>query len=162
MRFFLFIWLFGFFLMLHAQKESRFNLKKIQTGPYFGLQQGRNIVFELGVERRMKELKFKSPNSFALHAGFNYDYRARTLGVDAGFWFKPNRISFTFGATGAVRSNFNDAMMGFAPMLGYKIWLVHAFAGYYFYPSPFQNSATNQLFVSLRLTLTHNSKWKNQ
>lgn len=162
MKYCLVIWFFWFFLTILAQKDNRFNLKKIQTGPYFGLQQGRNIVLELGVERRMKEIKFKSPNSFALNAGINYDYRASLLGADAGFWFRPNRISFTFGASGAVRSNFDNAMIGFAPMLGYKIWLLHAFAGYYYYPQPLQGLSTNQLFVSLRLVLTQNSKWKNQ
>lgn len=161
MKYLILIWAFSFW-NYYAQKENHFNFKKIQTGPYFGLQQGRNLVVELGAERRMKEIKFKSPNSFALNAGINYDYRSRILGADAGFWFRPNRIGFTFGAAGAVRSNFNDAMIGLAPMLGYKIWLLHAFAGYYYYPKPLQSTMTNQLFVSLRLVLTQNSKWKNQ
>lgn len=161
MKCFLIIWALSF-LSLHAQKDNRLNLKKIQTGPYFGLQQGRNIVLELGMERRMKEIKFKSPNSCALNAGVNYDYRAKTLGADVGFWIRPNRISFTFGASGAIRSDFNDAMIGVAPMIGYKIWLVHACAGYYYYPRPNLSLPSNQLFVSLRLVITQNAQWKNK
>ncbi|MBM3164268.1 MAG: hypothetical protein FJZ80_02295 [Bacteroidetes bacterium] len=147
---------------LNAQVARFDNLRKIQTGPYFGLQQGRNVVIELGMERISKEIKWKSPNAFGLNAGVNFDYRARVLGGEIGSWFRPGRMSFTLGGAIAVRSDFNDVMIGLAPMLGYKIWMFHAFVGYYFYPTPLPNAQTNQLFVSLRIMLTQQSKWKNK
>jgi hypothetical protein len=145
-----------------AQKESRFNLNKIQSGPYFGIQQGRNIVIELGYERRNKEIQFKSPNTHAFDLGANYDYKAKLIGADLGYWFRPNRIGFTFGAQVAARTNFNHAMFGVSPLIGYKIWLLHANAGYNWYPQKIPSVYTNTLFVNLRLILVNKSKIKRK
>ena len=144
-----------------AQRKDFFDFKKIQTGPYFGFQQGRNIVLEIGAERRMKEIKWKSPNANAILLGVNYDYNAKILGADLGFWFRPNRLSFTFGGVVAGRSDFTRYMIGVSPTLGYKIWFLHAQIGYYFYPKSVLSSPTNNLFLSLRLVLTQKTRWKN-
>ena len=144
-----------------AQRKDLFDFQKIQTGPYFGFQQGRNIVLEIGAERRMKEIKWKSPNANAILLGVNYDYKANMIGADLGYWFRPNRLSFTFGGVLAGRSNFTKGMIGFSPTLGYKIWFLHAQAGYYFYPKSVLSSATNRLFLTLRLVLTQKTRWKN-
>jgi|Laugrefabdmm15dn_1035133.scaffolds.fasta_scaffold32490_2 hypothetical protein len=147
---------------LIAQKDSRFNFNKIQSGPYFGIQQGRNIVVELGYERRNKEIQFKSPNTHAFDLGANYDYKAKLVGADLGYWFRPNRIGFTFGAQIAARTNFNKAMFGVSPLIGYKIWLLHANAGYNWYPNKISGVYTNTLFVSVRLILVNKSKIKRK
>jgi hypothetical protein len=144
-----------------AQRKDFFDFKKIQTGPYFGFQQGRNIVLEIGAERRMKEIKWKSPNANAILLGVNYDYKAKILGADLGFWYRPNRLSFTFGGVVAGRSDFTRYMIGVSPTLGYKIWFLHAQIGYYFYPKSVLSSPTNNLFLSLRLVLTQKTKRKN-
>jgi hypothetical protein len=52
-------------------------------------------------------------------------------------------------------------MIGFTPTVGYKIWLLHANAGFYFYPKPIPGVQTNNLFVQLRLVLTEKSTLKN-
>jgi len=143
-----------------AQRKDFFEFKKIQTGPYFGFQQGKNIVLEIGAERRMKEIKWKNPNAHAMLLGVNYDYKAKILGADIGYWFRPNRLSFTFGGALAARSNFTKSMIGLSPTIGYKIWLLHAQAGCYLYPKKISNVFTNTLFVSLRLVITQNTKWK--
>ena len=145
-----------------AQRKDFFDIKKIQTGPYFGFQQGKNIVLEIGAERRMKEIKWKSPNANAILLGVNYDYKANMIGADLGYWFRPNRLSFTFGGVLAGRSNFTKGMIGISPTIGYRIWLLHAQAGYYFYPKKIPSVSTNTLFVSLRLVITQNTKWKNK
>jgi hypothetical protein len=144
-----------------CQKKPLFDFTKIQRGPYVGFQQGRNIVLELGFEKRIKEVKWRSPNAHAFNIGANYDYKAGLLGADAGYWFRPNRISFTFGAQAAVRSDFDRAMIGFTPTIGYKIWLLHANAGFYIYPKAIPGVQTNNLFIQLRLVLTEKSTIKN-
>ena len=144
-----------------SQTQAGFDFTKIQSGPYFGVQQGRNIVLELGFEKRIKEVKWKSPNAHAFNVGANYDYKAGVLGAVAGYWFRPGRISFTVGAQAAVRSDFDRAMIGFTPTLGYKIWLLHANAGYYFYPKPIPGVITNNLFLQLRLVLSESTKFRN-
>jgi len=54
--------IFLFFLLFSCsglcQKNSLFDFTKIQRGPYFGFQQGRNIVLELGFEKRIKDLVY--------------------------------------------------------------------------------------------------------
>lgn len=147
--------------IVFSQTQAGFDFTKIQSGPYFGVQQGRNIVLELGFEKRIKEVKWKSPNAHAFNVGANYDYKAGVLGTDAGYWFRPGRISFTVGAQAAVRSDFDRAMLGFTPTLGYKIWLLHANAGYYFYPKPIPGVITNNLFLQLRLVLSESTKFRN-
>ena len=147
--------------IVFSQTQAGFDFTKIQSGPYFGVQQGRNIVLELGFEKRIKEVKLKSPNAHAFNVGANYDYKAGVLGADAGYWFRPGRISFTVGTQAAVRSDFDRAMIGFTPTLGYKIWLLHANAGYYFYPKPIPGVITNNLFLQLRLVLSESTKFRN-
>jgi len=147
--------------MLFAQKKQWFDFTKIQSGPYIGVQQGRNLVFELGYERRSKEIKLKNASSHAFNIGANYDYRAGILGADAGFWFRPNRFGLTFGAQVAARSNFDQGMLGFTPTVGYKIWFIHANAGYYIYPKPLSGAKTNNLFVQVRWVFSENSRTVN-
>ncbi|NBY41379.1 MAG: hypothetical protein EBQ66_10975 [Flavobacteriia bacterium] len=70
-----------------AQKDSRFNFNKIQSGPYFGIQQGRNIVVELGYERRNKEIQFKSPNTHAFDLGLTMITKQSLLELIWGIGF---------------------------------------------------------------------------
>ena len=149
-------------VLLLAQKKHSIDLTKIQSGPYIGLQQGRNLVVEVGFEKRFKEIKWKSPNAHAFNIGVNYDYKARMLGADAGYWYRPNRLGLTFGGQLAVRSNFDRGMVGFSPTLGYKIWLLHANIGYYIYPNPLPGIKTNYLFLQARLVFTEHSRIKNK
>jgi hypothetical protein len=123
-----------------------------------GVQQGKHIALELGFEKRIKEVKLIRPHAHAFNVGANYDFKAGLLGADAGYWFRPSRISFTMGLQAAVRTNFEKSSFGLSPTIGYKIWFLHANAGYYLYPNPIQGVQTNRLFIQLRMVFTEKTK----
>ena len=147
-----------FFLV--AQHMRLFEFKKIQSGPYVGVQQGKHIALELGFEKRIKEVKLIKPHAQAFNLGANYDFKAGLLGADAGYWFRPSRVSFTMGIQAAVRTNFEKSALGLSPTIGYKIWFLHANAGYYLYPNPIPGVQTNRLFIQLRMVFTEKSSLK--
>ncbi len=125
----------------------------VKTGPYFGIQKGKYTIFELGVERQWKQIKLKSPSTHAAHFGFNYNFKYNVLGYDIGYWFKQNRLGFTYGATLCLRTDFDQTRFGIAPVVGYKLWQFHLQTGYHFLTRSTVFTETNGLFISLRFVL---------
>jgi len=149
----------------HAQKkESIFQVKKrhvVRSGPVFGVEKGQSIGIELGAEKQWKQLKFKNAPTIAINSLLSYDYQNEVLGFDIGSWYKKNSLGFTLGASLGVRSDFTNNRMVFTPTIGYKIWQLHAIAGYHFLsPSTSFIQPVNTVFVSLRFVLINNSKVK--
>lgn len=128
--------------------DARLNVKK--TGPYFGLQQGNFLVPEIGVERQWKQIRLMRSQTHAAHMGFNYNLKYNVLGYDVGYWWKPHRIGLTYGANLFLRSNFESTKIGFAPVIGFKFWLLHLQTGYHFMRRP-KEFETNTLFISIRI-----------
>jgi len=150
---------------IYAQKkESVFQVKKrhvVKSGPIFGLEKGLSIGVELGAEKQWKQLKFKNAPTIAINSLLSYDYQNEVLGFDIGSWYKKNALGFTLGASLGVRSDFTNNRMVFTPTIGYKIWQLHAMAGYHFLsPSSSFIQPVNTVFVSLRFVLINNSKVK--
>ncbi len=145
--------------VLSQKKENIFGKKKplldisvTKTGPYFGLQRGKYTLAEIGVERQWKQIRLKNPPTHAAHLGFNYNFKYNILGYDMGYWFKTKRLGLTYGANLFMRTNFDETRLGIAPVIGYKIWLLHFQTGYHFMPRlPEENFETNRFFVSLRI-----------
>ncbi len=139
--------------MYGTAKRRLLDLSVTKTGPYFGLQRGKYTVVELGAERQWKKVRLKMPVTHAAHAGFNYNFKYNMLGYDMGYWYRPHRIGLTYGGNLFLRTNFDDTRIGFAPVIGYKIWLVHFQTGYHFMGRLPENFETNRFFVSLRIGL---------
>ena len=55
--------------------------------------------------------------------GFNYNFKYKVLGYDAGYWIKPHRVGLTYGANLVFRTNFDQSKIGVAPVVGFKFWL---------------------------------------
>ena len=127
-----------------------------KTGPYFGLQQGRYLVPEIGFERQWSKLKLVKTETHALHAGFNYNFKYKVLGYDMGYWYRLNRIGITYGANICLRSDFEQTRFGIVPIIGYKIWQIHVQTGYHFLTSSESPMETNRLFISARFVLINN------
>lgn len=128
--------------------DTKVSVKK--TGPYFGLQQGKFLVAEIGGERQWKQIRLLQAQTHAAHMGFNYNFKYKVLGYDVGYWWKPNRIGLTYGGNLFLRSDFNRTKFGFAPVIGFKTWLLHLQTGYHFMPRP-NDFETNTFFISLRI-----------
>mgnify|MGYP006231789699 CR=1 FL=1 len=136
---------------LFAKKKRLVDITVKKSGPYFGLQRGKYTVPEIGVERQWKQVRLKNPQTHAAHLGFNYNFKYNMLGYDMGYWFKTQRLGLTYGGNLFFRTNFDHSRVGFAPVIGYKFWLLHFQTGYHFMGRPPENFETNRFFVSLRI-----------
>lgn len=163
------IWLILAWNVVVAQKKEGFfknpfkkDLLLIKTGPYFGLQQGKYLVPELGVERQWQQIKLKSPMTHAAHMGFNYNLKYKVLGYDIGYWFKTHRIGLTYGANISLRTDFESTSIGLTPVLGFKFWQIHAQTGYHFLTRPAVAFETNTFFISARFVLINDRELKRK
>ena len=136
------------------RRIPKINMTK--SGPYLGIQQGKQMILELGGERQWKQVKLVKPNTQAASIGGNYNFRYNVIGFDLGYWFKRGRLDFTYGARVVYRSDFESNSFGIAPVVGYKILQFHLQAGYHFLTKPKYQFETNTLFVSLRFVLINN------
>jgi hypothetical protein len=127
-----------------------------KSGPYIGLQRGKYTVLEIGGEMQWKQVKLKSAVTHAVHAGFNYNFKYNVLGYDLGYWVKPSRLGLTYGGNLVLRTDFDENRLGFAPVLGYKLFGFHLQTGYHFLSRASQFTETNGFFVSLRFVLINN------
>lgn len=133
-----------------SYKKPLLDLRIRKTGPYFGLQQGKYLVPEIGIEKQWKRVKLKRPLTHAAHTGFNYNIKYKVLGYDVGYWIKTHRIGLTYGANVFYRTNFTTDRFGVAPVIGYKFWLLHLQTGYQIFTKRKSFDAST-IFISLRL-----------
>ena len=113
------------------------------------------------IKEKWKDLQFRKPKTHALNIGFNYDFSNNVLGYDLGYWYKPSNIGLTYGASLLLRTDFTNTKIGFAPVLGYKIWQFHIQTGYQFLSKARTNFfTTNTLFIDIRFVLINNTKIK--
>lgn len=126
------------------------SLQVKKTGPYFGLQQGRYLNLEIGGERQWKRIQLLTAQTHAVHTGFMYNFRYNVLGYDVGYWWKPSRLGLTYGGNIFLRTDFDQTKVGIAPVVGYKIWLLHLQTGYQLMSNP-RDFETNTFFISLRI-----------
>ena len=110
---------------IFAKKKPLLEISVKKSGPYLGLQRGKYTVVEIGAERQWKQIRLKNPQTHAAHFGFNYNFKYNILGYDMGYWFKTERLGLTYGGNIFMRTNFDKTRVGFAPVIGYKIWLLH-------------------------------------
>jgi hypothetical protein len=146
--------------------KRRTELELKQTGPYFGLQQGKYLIAEFGVERQWSQIRLTSKKTHALHGGFNYNFKYRVLGYDIGYWYRGSRVGLTWGGNICIRTDFDNTRVGIVPTIGYKVWQFHLQTGYHFL-TPLPESSkfeTNGLFVSLRFVLINDREfeWKRK
>lgn len=127
-----------------------------KLGPYFGIQQGRYTVGEIGMEAQFKDIRFKKPKTNAFHLGLGYNIPNNALQINGGYWHKPSRFDLTYGVDICMRSDFDTERFGISPVVGYKIFGFHIRAGYMLLTPSETFIATNTLFVNLRFTLVNN------
>jgi len=131
-----------------------------KLGPYFGLQQGRFTVGELGMEAQFKDIRLKKTKTHAVHLGFGYNTSNNVLQINAGYWHKPSRFDLTYGVDVCMRSNFTEERYGVSPVIGYKVFGFHIRAGYMLLTRSETFINTNTLFINLRFTLVNNRNFK--
>ena len=143
-----------------SDKKSLIDPSVRKIGPYFGIQQGRFTVGEIGMEVQFKDIRIKKPKTHGVHAGIEYNIPNNTLGLNMGYWHRPTRLDLTYGLDLTLRSNFKAARYGISPVIGYKLFGLHLRAGYMFLTPSKIFTETNQLFINARFILVNNRKFK--
>jgi len=135
------------------KKDPLLELAVRQSGPYFGLQQGKYTVAEVGGEMQWRKMRLKKPTTHAVNAGIDYNLFENVLGFNTGYYYKGGRTKLTYGANLVYRSDFTNNRFGFGPALGYKLFGFHAQVGYFLLTPHETFINTNTLYVSLRFVL---------
>jgi hypothetical protein len=138
------------------KKEPLLKVHVRKTGPYFGIQQGKYTVGELGGEMQFKRIKLKKPHTHGIYVGGEYNIPNNSLGFNTGVWRKPGRFDFTYGVNLAYRTDFDFNRWGGGPFVGYKIYGFHLMTGYNFLTRAGEFTEVNHLYISLRFTLVNN------
>lgn len=109
----------------------------IRTGPYLGIQAGRNYAVEAGMERQWKKGRWKNSTIMALHGGVNASIGVEQqalktiLGYDMGCWYKSGTFGLTYGIAGSLRADLQDNYLaGITPSIGIKLLQLHVSTGY--------------------------------
>lgn len=156
------IYLLIFFLFLAGEGFSQKEKKPLldphvrKLGPYFGVQQGKYTVGELGMEAQFKDIRLKKTKTNAFHLGVGYNIPNNAMQINGGYWHKPSRLDLTYGFDICMRTDFYEERFGISPVVGYKIFGFHVRAGYMFLTPADTFIATNTLFINLRFTLVNN------
>lgn len=124
-----------------------------QSGPYFGIQQGKYTLAEIGGEMQWRKLRLKRPTTHAIHAGLDYNLFENVLGLSSGYYYKGGRTKFTYGGRLVYRTDFTHHRYGISPALGYKLFGFHGQIGYTLLTPHDTFTAVNTFFVSLRFVL---------
>ena len=135
-------------------------LNVIKYGPYIGFQRGKYTFLEFGGEGQWKKIALKKTIVQAIHTGFNYNINHNVLGYDLGYWIRPNRFGLTFEGNIFYRTNFITDRFGIAPVIGYKVWLLHLQSGYHFMSRPETVFELNKFFISIRFGLISDRDYK--
>lgn len=147
------------FLQKLGSRITGAEIKVRKTGPYIGIQQGKYMPFEFGVERQYQRVRLLKPEINAFHTGVNYNIKQNVLGYDLGYWRQKGRLGITYGANVVMRTDFDSYQFGVAPVIGFKLLQFHLQTGYNFL-TPKAEIATNTLFISLRYVFVNERKFE--
>jgi len=133
-------------------------IKTVKSGLILGLQNGKYTAFEIGGERHWKKIKLKNPTTIAVNAIMEYQFKSNVFGLKPGFWFKTNRLGFTYGSSITFLSDFDYTRWGIAPQLGFRFLIFHGLASYNITVGPKAFEEFNRLNVALRIYLNKDRK----
>jgi hypothetical protein len=140
------------------EKKPLIETKVRQSGPYAGLQLGKYNALEVGGEMQWKRATLKEFNLHSITLGADYNIFEHGLGFSAGYYHKSKRVAFTYGGQLLYRSNFDESRFGVAPVIGYKILMLHAQLGFSILTPSETFKNTNTIFISVRSTHFNNRK----
>lgn len=141
------------------QKRILPEVKVRKSGPYFGVQKGKYLNGEIGMEHQWKTLKLVKPITQAVHFGITYNLKQNVMGYEAGYWCKVGRFNLTYGINALFLTDFNYQRFAFTPVIGYKFMGFHAQTGCNIMAPSTQFKNVNTFFISLRFLLINNRDW---
>lgn len=133
-------------------------LKMVKMGPFIGLEQGKYLNFNFGMERQWQQLKLIKPQTHAANVQFDYNFKYKVMGAQLGYWFKVGRLNLTYGARLSWHSDFDEHRFGISPNVGYKFMQAHFQLGVHLMPPNTHFEEVNTFYASLRWVFINDRK----
>ena len=159
--------LISFPILANAQlfKKGRLYESKlyvVKTGPYVGLEQGKYLNFNFGVERQWQQLKLVKPQTHAASLQFDYNFKQKVMGAQLGYWFKIGRLNLTYGGRISWRTDYTYNRFAFSPNVGYKLLQAHFQLGVHLMPPHEGFRNVNTFYASLRWVFINNRDFRRK
>lgn len=135
-------------------------LYMVKMGPYLGLEQGKYLNFNFGLERQWQQLKLLKPHTHAANVQFGYNFKYKVIGAQLGYWFKTGRMNLTYGGRLLWCTNSDEHRFGFSPNVGYKFMQAHFQLGVNLMPRNADFKEVNTFYASLRWVFINERKIK--
>jgi hypothetical protein len=140
----------------------RSKLSVVKAGPYLGLEQGKYLNLNFGVERQWQQLKFVKPQTHAASLQFDYNFKQKVMGAQVGYWFKTGRLNLTYGARVSWRTDYTYHRFAFSPNVGYKFLQAHFQLGVHLMPPNRDFENVNTFYASLRWVFINDRDFKRK
>ena len=149
-------------LLKRDKKLFESKLSVVKTGPYLGLEQGKYLNFNFGVERQWQQIKLIKPMTHAANVQFDYNFKQKVMGAQAGYWFKAGRLNITYGARVSWRTDYNYHLFAVSPNVGYKLLQAHFQLGVNLMPRNESFRNVNTFYASLRWVFINNRDFRRK
>lgn len=136
--------------LLDKVKLPESKMKMVKMGPLLGAEFGKYTNVNFGLERQWQQLKLIKPQTHAAFLLFDYNFRYKVMGAQAGYWFKVGRINLTYGARMGWHTDYDEHRFGIGPNVGYKFLQAHLQLGVNFQTPTDFFKETNMFYASVR------------
>lgn len=137
-------------------------LSVVKTGPFVGLEQGKYLNFNFGVERQYQQIKLVKPKTHAVNLQFDYNFKQSVMGAQLGYWMKAGRLNITYGARISWRTDFEVHRYAISPNVGYKLAQAHFQLGVHLMAPSDHFTNTNTFYASLRYVFINNRDFRRK
>lgn len=158
-------------LLAHAASAQLFKKKLelpesklmlVKMGPLVGLEQGKYLNFNFGMERQWQQLKLIKPQTHAANFQLGYNFKYRVMGAQLGYWFKVGRLNLTYGARLSWHTDYDYHRFAIAPNVGYKFMQAHLQMGVNIMPRNKNFPEVNTFYASLRWVFINDRDFKKK
>jgi len=147
---------------LFKKKLYESKLHVVKTGPFLGLEQGKYLNLNFGGERQWQQIKLIKPQTHAANVQFDYNFKQKVMGAQAGYWFKTGRLNLTYGARISWHTDYTYHRFGISPNIGYKLLQAHFQLGVHLMPPNKSFTNTNTFYASLRWVFINDRDFKRK
>jgi hypothetical protein len=148
------------------QKELKLpesKLRVVKTGPFLGVERGKYLNVNFGIERQWQQLKLIRPQTHAVDLQFDYNFKQNVMGAQAGYWFKAGRLNLTYGLRVSWCTDFDEHhRFGVSPNIGYKVFQAHFQLGMHLRTPDDHFTNVNTFYASLRWVFINERKFNRK
>jgi hypothetical protein len=141
-------------------KMPESKLRMVKVGPFVGLEQGKYLNFNFGMERQWQQLKLIKPQTHSVNIQFDMNFKYRIMGAQLGYWFKVGRLNLTYGARASWHTDFDHHRFAVSPNVGYKFMQAHLQMGVHLSVPDNSKMEVNTFYASLRWVFINERRFK--